>query len=158
MRGGSVYASAGTPRPPLCIIFARAACNPAAACAASWRASCTGVLVGDLTMYKFKVYKIPEPLENSIYNPNIQDIIAPGIGELIVILKFKRVYFHDISVRCFGPGLSWKAISPPYTDFARMCEEYPDAEARNAAWYSELKHLRAINFKDEAEAEQCKYV
>jgi hypothetical protein len=114
--------------------------------------------VGDLTMYKFKVYKGSAPPGEPIYNPNNQDIIAPGIGEILVILKFKKFYFHAISVRCFGPGLAWKAISPPYTDFARMCEEYPDAEARNAAWYSELKHLRAINFKDEAEAEQCKYV
>jgi hypothetical protein len=107
--------------------------------------------VGDLTMYKFKVYERSEPLGQPISKPNIEDIIAPGIGELLVILKLKKFYSHAISVRCVAP--SWRAISRPYTDFARMCEEYPNAEARNAAWYSELNRLKAINFKDEAEAE-----
>jgi hypothetical protein len=156
MRGGSVYASAGTPRPPLCIIFARAACDPAAACAASWRASCTGVLVGDLTMYRFKVYKRWEPLGQPIFNPTNQDIIAPGIGELLVILKFKKFYFHAIAVRCVGP--SWRTISFQMINFEEMVVCYPDAEARNAVWYSELNRLQARNFKDEAEAEQYNYV
>jgi hypothetical protein len=109
-------------------------------------------------MYRFKVHKGSAPPGQPIFSPDNQAIIAPGIGEFIVILKFKKVHFYAIAVRCVGPGVSWRAISPPYTDFARMCEEYPDAEARNAAWYSELNRLQAINFKDEAEAEQYNYV
>jgi hypothetical protein len=107
-------------------------------------------------MYRFKVHKGSTPPGQPISNPNIEDIIAPGIGELLVILKLKKFYSHAISVRCVAP--SWRAISRPYTDFARMCEEYPNAEARNAVWYSELNRLQAINFKDEAEAEQYNYV
>jgi hypothetical protein len=114
--------------------------------------------VGDLTMYKFKVYKGSAPPGQPVANPNIEDIIAPGIGELLVILKFKKFYFHAISVRCVGPGLSWRTISFQMINFEELVVCYPDAEARNAVWYSELNRLQAINFKDEAEAEQYNYV
>jgi hypothetical protein len=38
-------------------------------------------------------------------------------------------------------------------NFEEMVVWYPDAEARNAAWYSELNRHQAMNFKYEAEAE-----
>jgi hypothetical protein len=100
--------------------------------------------VGDLTMYRFKVYERSAPLGQLISNPNIQDIIAPGIGELLVILKFKKFYFYAISVRCVGP--SWRSIPFRMINFEEMVVCYPDADARGSAWRDELLRLNAQVF------------
>jgi hypothetical protein len=102
--------------------------------------------VGDLTMYRFKVYKGSAPPGQPIADPNIEDIIAPGIGEILVILKFKKFYFHAISVRCVGP--SWRSIPFRMINFEEMVVCYPDADARRSAWRDELLRLNAQVFNN----------
>jgi hypothetical protein len=88
-------------------------------------------------MYKFRVYRT---------NYSSIELVALGIGELLVMLKLKQI--RPIQADVASSDRGWRSIPFSMINFEEMVVCYPDANARRSAWRDELLRLGAQVFNN----------